>query len=264
MKQQVFDYCYSPETALSYARFLETIPYILPCKFCRASLTDYYRQHPYSIDTLIINGKKDMDPTLNMKRWMYTIHKCVNAKLKSQGLSVAPNPPFSQVKKTYTNLLKCSWEQQLQLCWDFLFAVGYHHPKEKALYAKPIPECPKEAYDCKDPYEKNKWNVLPLKDRIEWFERFWSYLPVILPKEVQEHWRKVEKTNPPTLACRASTLNWLWRMRCGLDAHFKDPYTSICKRIATYSSDCGKSNRSVTCRLSTSRSSKKKTCKKRK
>ena len=231
-------YEYSAESAISYARFFETIPYILPCKYCRASLTDYYREHPYTLP--LKNG--------DLPKWMYTIHGCVNAKLKKQGLSVVPSPPFAQVKKTYNDLRKCPWNEQLALVWDFLFAVAYHHPTEKALFAKPIPECPKDVHRCTDPCEKNKWNVLPLKDRMEWFRRFWFFLPAVLPAEMATNWLNQQKKNPPTLSTRQSSLAWLWRMRCGLDARFKDPYTSICNKIATYSSDCGTKKTGITCR----------------
>jgi hypothetical protein len=60
--------------------------------------------------------------------------------------------------------------------------------------------------------------------------------------------KEVEIDNPPSLECRRSTLAWLWRMRCALDTDFKDPYTSICQKIASYSSDCGKKTNIITCR----------------
>jgi hypothetical protein len=243
-------YEYSPTSASQYAHFFETIPYILPCKYCRASLTDYYRQHPYSA-----NGK--MDPSLHVPRWIYTIHDCVNTKLKKQGLTVVPSPPFAQVKKTYQDLLQCPWEQQLALVWDFLFAVAYHHPKEKAFFTEPMPSCPKDVHHCTDPCEKNKWNVLPLKDRMKWFIRFWTFLPAVLPHNIAVHWRKLQATHPPILGSRRSALAWLWRMRCGLDAGFNDPYTSICSKIATYSSDCGNKKKGITCRRTYTHSTKK-------
>jgi hypothetical protein len=61
-------------------------------------------------------------------------------------------------------------------------------------------------------------------------------------------WRAVEEKNPPTLQSRRSTMAWLWRMRCGLDDTFHDPYTSVCNAVASYSSDCGKSKNAITCR----------------
>ena len=240
-----FDYQYSPANAVIYAQFFESLPYILPCKFCRASLTDYYRQYPF------LNSNKtyiSLNPDLDLKKWMYNIHNCVNDKLRKQGLNPNSNPNFSDVKEFYDKWLKCGWQEQLSTFWDFLFAVGYNHPKETTHHSKPMPDCPKEVYKCKDKCEKNKWNVLGLNDRIYWFRRFWSFLPAALPKEIAKKWEEVEKNNPPTLECRRSTLAWLWRMRCALDTDFKDPYTSVCQKIASFSSDCGKKKRAITCR----------------
>jgi hypothetical protein len=238
-----FKYTYSRADAISYAQFFETIPYILPCKFCRASLTDYYKQYPYKE----VNSKA-FNESIDMRKWLYDIHNCVNDKLRKQGLNPNKNPKFSDIKDFYEKWIKCDWRQQLSTMWDFLFAVAYNHPKETTLYSKPMPDCPKEVYKCKDKCEKNKWNVLSLKDRIYWFRRFWSYLPAVLPGEIAKRWEEVEQNNPPTLDCRRSTLAWLWRMRCAIDTDFKDPYTSVCQKIASYSSDCGKKKRAVTCR----------------
>jgi hypothetical protein len=69
----------------------------------------------------------------------------------------------------------------------------------------------------------------------------------VMPHKMAERWKDVQERNPPTLGCRRSVLAWLWRMRCGLDTDFRDPYTSMCHRIKTYSSDCGKKN-AITCR----------------
>jgi hypothetical protein len=122
-------YTYTAENAVLYAAFFETLPYILPCKFCRASLTDYYHQHPFAL------GNSFMNPLLDLPRWMYTIHNCVNDKLRTQGLQPTSNPTFQRVKRTYDLLVSVPWKQQLTLFWDFLFSVGYHHPKERQLYA---------------------------------------------------------------------------------------------------------------------------------
>ncbi len=231
------------EHAVEFANFFETIPYILPCKFCRASLTDYYRQHPYQI-----NGKLDLK--LDLKKWMYTIHNCVNGKLRKQGLHPAADPTYTQVKKTYTEFQKQSWDQQLLNFWDFFFSVAYHHPKESSFDSAPMPDCPEEAKKCNDPCERNKWNVLHWKKRMYWFRRFWIYLPDVLPHDIAKRWKAVQYRNPPTWECRRSALAWLWRMRCGLDSEFHDPYTSVCHRIKSYSSDCGKSRGAITCRRS--------------
>ena len=103
------------DTASLYP-FLETIPHILPCHFCRASLTEYYQQHPYTAAP-------------NMSRWIYQIHNLVNAKLRKQGLHPAPNPSYASAKARLADLAASPWSAQLTSFWDFFFAVGYHHPR---------------------------------------------------------------------------------------------------------------------------------------
>ena len=135
-----FDYKYSPQNAVIYAQFLESLPYILPCKFCRASLTDYYKQYPFK--TYV-----NINPNVDLKKWMYNIHNCVNDKIRSQGLNPNANPKYADVKKIYEELLKYDWQTQLSMMWDFLFAVAYNHPKES--HSEPMPNCPKGVYKCK-------------------------------------------------------------------------------------------------------------------
>ena len=222
--------------------FFETLPYILPCKFCRASLTDYFREHPLP-----------SSPSA-MESWMYTIHNCVNQKLKSQGLPVAAAPSLAHVKQRYRALLRCGDNGPstlLPLLWDFFFSVGYHHPTQRTFYAKPMPECPKDITRRSmnaDACEKNKWNVLPLAQRVQWFRRFWSLLPAVLPPSIRTHWNRALRRHPPTLKTQTSTLNWLWRMRCTLQHDYSDPYSTICRQIAQYSSDCGTRRGAFTCR----------------
>ena len=244
---------YHPTHAEEFSHFLETIPYVLPCKFCRTSLTDYYRQHPYH--TVLKSNAA-------LKKWMYTIHNCVNDKLRKQGLHPASNPTYSQVTRDVEAFQHESWQDQLLLFWDFLFSVAYHHPKEAT--SDPMPNCPEEVKTCTDPCEQNKWNVLPWKKRMYWFQRFWFFLPAVLPHEMAVQWKAVQQRNPPMLSCRRSTLAWLWRMRCGLDTDFHDPYTSVCHRIKTYSSDCGKKKGVVTCRRSRHTSPRRNTMRKTK
>ena len=236
-----FDYNYSKENSENFVRFFESLPYILPCKFCRASLTDYYRELPFQLGNTIIPG-------LDLRKWLYNIHNCVNNKLRKQGLNPTPNPKYSDIKKFYEDWAKCDWSQHLSTFWDFLFAVAYNHPRQIINNSTPMPNCPSEVYKCKDKCEKNKWNVLGVTDRIYWFNQFWLYLPVVLPVQIGLKWREAERKNPPTLDCRKSALAWLWRMRCTLDSKFQDPYTVVCKKLATFSSDCGKRRLTITCR----------------
>lgn len=229
-------FAYKDKAPSDMTAFLETLPYILPCKFCRASLTDYYRQHP------IASALQDLP------RWMYHIHNCVNDKLRSQGLATASNPSFRQVQRLYDRILLVPWPQQLALFWDFLFSVGYHHPTQRQLYSRPMPECPPEVKHSADPCERNKWNVLPLQERVRWFQRFWSLLPAVLPPGIALRWKRAEAKYPPMLQTRQETMNWLWRMRCELDTDYHDPYRTVCRRVAQHSSDCSTQRGVFTCR----------------
>lgn len=232
-------YTPTPENKQHYAEFLDVIPYILPCKFCRSSLTDYYRDLPYA---------PCLSSTDDLSRWMFHIHNRVNDKLRKQGLAPSPNPTYPPIKRLYDKLLQTP---QLSLFWDFLFSVAYHHPYERQLYSEPMPDCPPIAK--KDPKalpscEKNKWNLLPRKERMAWFRRFWSVLPAVLPSPLASQWKKAMTHHPPTLHTRSASLAWLWRMRCSLDTDYRDPYRSVCYALASHSSDCATRKGAHTCR----------------
>lgn len=238
----IVTFAYNPNNKINMDNFLETLPYILPCKFCRASLTEYYEDHPYD---------KELNSQKSLAKWMYTIHNCVNDKLRKQHLNPMPDPKFTDVAEVYRQWLEKSWNEQLIAFWDFLFAVAYNHPKEVSKKSKPMPNCPDNIHKTGSTCQKNKWNVLDIDIRIKWFNRFWSYLPAILPDEIKIHWNNAIRNQPPTLDCRRSTVAWLWRLRCEMDKEFTDPYQAICKRVASYSSDCSANKRAKTCRRKT-------------
>jgi hypothetical protein len=231
------DFEYSASHAITYARFFDTIPYVLPCKFCRSSLTDYYRLHPFQL------ANSAIDPSCNLTKWLYTIHNCVNDKLRSQGIPTPANPSFRYVMQLYRSPPKMS------MFWDFLFSVAYHYPKY--VKPEPMPHCPKGITDA-DACDKNKWNVLPAKERMKWYIAFWTYLPDVLPLSVRSQWKRVPLK--PDVRSRQGMLQWLWKMRCVMDSQFTDPYHSVCRHIKSFSSDC---KRSVTCRAKRSDSKRK-------
>ena len=222
----------------SMSRFLRSLPFVLPCKFCRASLTDYYSTYPYA-DALTSRAK--------LTRWLYNIHNAVNEKLRTQGLLTTPNPTFAQVKHYYTSWLSTtSAADRQQTMWDFLFSVAYCHPIDTSKTTKPMPDCPPFAFKCKSIKLKNRWNTLRCTERLPYFKQFWRSLPDIL--ESATLWNSALKTTRPSLTCRKSTLAWLWRMRCAMDQDFTDPYMSVCQAMKRYSSDCSSSVRAKTCR----------------
>jgi len=87
---------------------------ILPCKFCRASTTEFVKKHPLRGDP----GK-----------WLYEIHNMVNEKLRKQAADDAnvidpgPDPDFSEVKARYMAMTPTKIPGR-----DFLMAVAYNYP----------------------------------------------------------------------------------------------------------------------------------------
>jgi len=231
-------FLYTPVHKKAYHDFFESIPYILPCKFCRYSLSEYYEKYPLA-------AALESQPAL--VKWLYQIHNCVNDKLRSQGLTVQANPSLPNVIKMYHTWINDSTvHQRLSTFWDFLFAVGYNHPKETSRTSKPMDDCPPIAHKCNDPCIRNKWNTMTVVQRTKWYKQFWNSFPATLLSEQMS--AAAEKTKMD-LSCRRSTMAWLWRLRCALDLDFKDPYTSVCQRVASFSSDCGNSKgRRKTCR----------------
>jgi len=228
----VLSFSYKPDNASLVAEFLGTLPYVLPCKFCRYSLTEYYQEHPYG-------------PALKSQKaftqWLYTIHNCVNEKLRKQGLNPSPDPKFSDVEIFYRKWLhKGITECITSTFWDFLFAVAYNHPKEASRHSTPMPDCPPEAKHCRDLKERNKWNVMTADERMPYYRRFWDLIPVVMPVL---NWKEA-----PVLECRRSAVAWLWRQRCALEPEFKDPYKAVCGHIASYASGCSASKKARTCR----------------
>lgn len=237
----VATFLYTPKDRQVYHDFFETIPYILPCKYCRHSLSDYYEKYPL---------KEALDSQESLVKWLYQIHNCVNDKLRDQGLTVQTNPSLAKVIEMYHTWINDSTvEQRLSTFWDFLFAVGYNHPKESTKSSKPMENCPPEANRCSDPCVRNKWNTMSSSQRTKWYKQFWDTFPAILGLPLSEMVLGAAKRTKRDLSCRRSTVAWLWRLRCTLDVDFKDPYTSVCNRIASFSSDCGAAKgRRKTCR----------------
>jgi len=87
---------------------------VLPCKFCRASTTEFVKKHPLRGDP----GK-----------WLYDIHNMVNHKLRSQCrddpavVNPGPDPEFEEVKQKYLAL-----KPNAVPGGDFLGAIAANYP----------------------------------------------------------------------------------------------------------------------------------------
>ena len=221
--------------------FLEVLPYILPCKFCRASLTDHYKRLPFHGAALSSREA--------FEEWMYKIHNLVNDKLEEQGQHIGTRPTFKDVQAHYRERIKDGGVYgPSQMPWDFLFAVAYIYPL--AIYETPLPDAPKchvGANDC----EKNRWNYLSPGKRLHYWRKFWKVLPGVLPAIWRSAWNEAIHRADPSFKSRRSAVASLWRIRCIFESNKEDPYSEVCYRLAYHSSGCGltsANSRTKTCR----------------
>lgn len=218
------------------------LPFVLPCKFCRASLSEYMEKDP-------------LEPALasrdSLTRWLWRIHNEVNTKLRSQKLNVVPDPPFEKVASLYKDILSSGCSQTDFPGWDFLFSIAELHPLSKSAKASvAIPGGP-PCEDLKTREEKNRWNCLSPEERLPLYRLFWTSLGNTLPFP---EWRKSWHKNAAgySLNSRKAVIRWLWKLRCRMESDLnllnRCKYSSLCKTLKTHRSGCTKSIKARTCR----------------
>ena len=218
--------------------FFEALPYVLPCKFCRKSLSEYMKEIP--LDT----GAP--------AKWLWKIHNCVNGKLRDQKLNsatAAADPPFASVKKLYTAKFAAGCTKTTFEGWEFLFSIVENHPLSKgAILGTAITGAPVTP-DPADTLELNRWNMLPLSKRLHLYEQFWKCLPAVLP---YAEWRDVWASCHTDWSSKQTAMKSLWAIRCSMESALqlmnKTNYHSLCKELRTHRSGCSKSLRARTCR----------------
>lgn len=228
--------------------FFELLPFVLPCKYCRANLIDHYEKLP-------------LEPALESKetltKWLYEIHNLVNHKLREQGKKVPENPPFSAVKNHYEERLSYGCSKTFFPGWEFLFSIVESHPLSKT--ERPIPfhnAPPKSSLNAENHYEMVKWNYISGKCRFSYVCRFWNLLPSVLPfKEWRAIWKE-ELTSccDKTWQTKESSFRAVWKIRKTieekLDLLNRTSYHDLCKMIRYYKSGCSykENQRTKTCR----------------
>ena len=231
----------SPQQKKDLECFFSTLPYVLPCKYCRASLSEYMAEHPLS-------SALKSDKPYAIARWLWTIHNCVNAKLRSQKLHVLEDPPFSEVKERYLEKFGAGCTKTKFEGWEFLFSIVENHPYSKqslsgtAIHGAPDLEGASDL-------EKNRWNALPAEHRLKKFEQFWKCLPAVFP---YSEWEPIWSSVSAEWSSRASALKSLWQIRCKMESELellnKTNYHSLCQELKKHRSGCSKSKRAKTCR----------------
>jgi len=215
--------------------FFNTLPYILPCKYCRKSLSEYMQADPAECQE-------------DFSKWLWRIHNDVNDKLRAQHLSNAINPPFKTVKDIYEARLAAPCTRTSFEGWEFLFSVAEAHPMSIAgRSSEPIQGAPT---DLTDPLERNRWNIMSPEERLPYYEHFWKLLLKVLPFK---EWRAVaSKCHGPGWSSRQDTLKTIWGIRCEMEKELellnRTSYTSLCKELRHYRSGCAASRRGKTCR----------------
>tara|TARA_B110000967_G_C18834915_1_gene536125 strand:- start:94 stop:816 length:723 start_codon:yes stop_codon:yes gene_type:complete len=105
-------------------KFFKTLPYVLPCVYCRNSLSKYFKELP--IDDKLKNNT-------DLFKWLYTIHNKVNRKLTLQNLNKKPDPTISKVKRDYK---KFTLYNNKDTCIrapgiTFLYSIAFNYPITK-------------------------------------------------------------------------------------------------------------------------------------
>lgn len=223
-------------------RFFELLPYVLPCKFCRHSLSTYYEKRP------IPSNYSDLE------RWLYNIHNDVNGKLREQKLLNEPDPSFAEVHKRYSEWVNTPCVSTQILGWDFLFSVANTTPN-KQLKSTPMPNPPENINTAE---LRNRWNTMNYKERLPFIKEWWELLPSVLPFIPWcESWKKailIHKSAPLKNGKKA-VIEWLYNMEKSIckimseDAPHNS-FSGLCKEMRAFSSGCGSktSKRIKTCR----------------
>jgi len=233
-------FTYDPKNK-AVGHLFEALPYVLPCKFCRASLHQYMEDVP-------------LEPALKSKellsRWLYKIHCLVNAKLRGQRLLTDKDPSFESVKSVYDDRIALGCTRTEFEGWEFLFSVAENHPHclaaKKSTPLNCPPKLPADATDS----QKNQWNVLTPHDRMHYYSLFWASLGNALPfQEWRDAWTSCGKL---ALDSRTVTLKGLWEIRHCMETRLelvnRDTFQGLCKALKEHRSGCGKKKRARTCR----------------
>lgn len=221
--------------------FFETLPYVLPCKFCRASLSDYIASDPIPTNTD------------DYAKWLFRIHNRVNGKLREQKLITTKDPSWLEIKQHYTDLLNKPCTETTMKGWDFLYSVAYTTPCPSVI-SSPMPDAPP---DIDTPELRNRWGTMLRAERIPYLEAWWNTLNKILPfKRWRDAWDSLP-TRPTTAKGRGDLTRWLYKAEqhvCKMLKHSAGSHTNyfqVCKELNTFSSNCGKQKVKVkTCRTS--------------
>jgi hypothetical protein len=183
---------------------------VLPCKYCRASTTQYVHDHP-----LRLAGS---DTSAGAGKWLYEIHNMVNNKLRTQCaddpkvVNPGPDPKFEQVKAKYMAMKPTKVPGR-----DFLMSVAYNFKPEKTNMAT------------QRTFMHALAKVFPFDDYRTVFADY-----------IEEH--------EVALSSQRAYLRWMYGLLKAMSPNIPSFKTYV-RRVAYYKSGCSsKNDRSTTCR----------------
>ena len=204
-----------------YKNFFNTIQYILPCIYCRKSLSQYYNDLP--IDNYLNNRTE-------LSKWLYLIHNKVNNKLRLQKLNNSKNPKFSSIFNFYNNYVD---EINKINCvdipgWNFLYTIVFNYPK-----------------DTKDISQIRYINYII----------FFKLLPLVIPFNISTCLkREIDNTDfEQIFTTRDNMKKWFFKIEKNIKNKHKHtclPYNKRCIFIEKFRAGCGLNNNdNGTCRV---------------
>ena len=131
-----------------------TLPFILPCKYCRESALKFMNEDPL---------------TNNLALWLYEFHNKVNKKLSDQGLNPQPSPGFMKVMEIYKNKLK---NLDHLPGTEFLLSIAFNY--DDKLHCKD--EHLKFWNNLKYLYPKDTLDTIPRISKEYYFKDTWTIL----------------------------------------------------------------------------------------
>ena len=221
------------------------LPYVLPCKYCRASLSDYFMAQPLTLD--------DMKTPVAFGNWMYRIHNRVNEKLREQGLLTAQSPAWEEVEERYVKEHAGLCKGSPLLGWDFMTAVAFNTPGADYV---PVPMSDTPETHPTDVRTRNRYNLLTREERLSHLRAWWALIPAILPCAA---WRRAWSSgmavagDSPLEAGRDAMMRWLWQIEASVCSSLRcpTPHASLgelCSTAEAFESGCGTVRHGKTCR----------------
>ena len=223
------------------------LPYVLPCKYCRASLSDYFVVQPLTLDK--------MKTPAAFGNWMYHIHNRVNEKLREQGLLMSPDPLWEEVSEHYVKEHAGLCKGSPLLGWDFMTAVAFNTPGSDYV---PIPmsDTPAVTIGITDVRTRNRYNLLTREERLHRLRAWWALIPAILPGAAwRRSWSRAMAVagDPPLEAGRDAMMRWLWQIEARVCSSLRCPtphasLDELCSTAEAFESGCGTDRQGKTCR----------------